>query len=68
MPDYIRRAFTYRPLIVSEHPELAAPPYNLMLSMLDPASVAVLVVETDRIETLLGSMADFDAKYEPLPE
>lgn len=68
MTDYTRRNFTYRPLVLGDHPELADPPHNLMLSMLPPASVAVLVVETGRIDTVLSSMAEFDTQYEPVSE
>lgn len=68
MTDYQRRSFTYRPLPVRNHPELSEPPYNLMVGMFDPDAVAVLTVELDRIETILPSMAEFEAQDEVISE
>lgn len=63
MTSYTPREFTFRPLVIRDHPELAGPPYNLVIQMLDPDAVAVLAVELDRIELFLPSMDAFNERY-----
>lgn len=71
MTDYKRRIFTYRPIEIATNSETIEE-YGLSAEMIlnssSPDAVAVLTVELDRIETILPNMAEFEARFEPLPE
>lgn len=63
MTNYIARPLTYRP--IENTPDNAAllAAYGVTLAM--PESVAVLVVELDRIESILPNLDEFHARYTP---
>lgn len=71
MTDYKRRALTYRPIEVATNSEMIEEyglSVEMILSSTGPDAVAVLTVELDRIETILPSMAEFGARFEPAGE
>ena len=62
MTDYRARVYTYRPIENSPENTSVLEEHGIQLEQ--PEAVAVLTVELDRIETILPSMAEFNARYE----
>lgn len=66
MTDYQKKALTYRP--IQNTPENEALILSYGLSLDQPDCVAVLTVETGRIDAILPSMDDFYVLYTPIEE
>lgn len=68
MTVYQRRQFTFEPIENTPENQATVESYGYNPSMIGLGSVLVRVIELDVIEAVLPSMAEFEARFEPLPE